>query len=159
MFKLWTWFLMHPQYERIITLSCQQWNFFSLSLVLLNLHYDRFIIWRPLQIQTNCSFHQVKLVPSKRCNFIKSWFNIFKVVPSSTPCLVEILSKIVGDFTKSKSNNKRTKWTHQVNRNQWLTWRHNWILSLDNICPHTQVAKGFLQTCPQESTKFIGFYK
>ena len=32
-------------------------------------------------------------------------------------------------------------------------------LSLDNICPHTQVAKGFLQTCPQDTTKFIGFYK
>ena len=33
------------------------------------------------------------------------------------------------------------------------------MLSLDNICPHSQVAKGFLQTCPQDTTKFIGFYK
>ena len=33
------------------------------------------------------------------------------------------------------------------------------MLSLDNICPHTQVAKGFLQTCPQDTTKFIRFYK
>ena len=23
------------------------------------------------------------------------------------------------------------------------------MLSLNNICPHTQVAKGFLQTCPK----------
>jgi len=33
------------------------------------------------------------------------------------------------------------------------------MLSLDNICLHTQVAKGFLQTCPHDITKFIGFYK
>ena len=33
------------------------------------------------------------------------------------------------------------------------------MLSLNNICPHTQVAKGFLQTYPQDTTKFIGFYK
>ena len=33
------------------------------------------------------------------------------------------------------------------------------MLSLDNICPHTQVAKGFLQTCPHDTIKFIEFYK
>ena len=60
----------------------------SLSLILLNLLYDRFIIWRTLQIQANCSFYCVKLVPSNRSNFTKPWFNIFKVVPSFTPCLV-----------------------------------------------------------------------
>ena len=32
------------------------------------------------------------------------------------------------------------------------------MLSLDNICPHTQVAKEFLQTCPQDTIKFIWFY-
>ena len=32
------------------------------------------------------------------------------------------------------------------------------MLSLANICPYKQVAKGFLQTCPQDTTKFIGFY-
>ena len=30
------------------------------------------------------------------------------------------------------------------------------MLSLDNICPHTQIAKGFLQTCPQDTTKLLG---
>ena len=63
-------------------------KFVSLSLVPLNLHCDRFIIWRSLQIQANCSFYRVKLVPSKQSNFNKPWFNIFKVVPSFTPCLV-----------------------------------------------------------------------
>ena len=33
------------------------------------------------------------------------------------------------------------------------------MLSLDNSCPHVQVAKGFPQTCPQDTIKFIGFYK
>ena len=41
----------------------------------------------------------------------------------------------------------------------WLTLRYNWMLSLHNICPHTQVAKGLLQICPKDTTKFIGFYK
>ena len=27
---------------------------------------------------------------------------------------------------------------------------------LRNICLHTQVAKGFLQTCPQDTTKLLG---
>ena len=44
----------------------------SFSLVPLNLHYDRFIIWRRNQIQANCIFYWVKLVPSKRSNFIKA---------------------------------------------------------------------------------------
>ena len=30
------------------------------------------------------------------------------------------------------------------------------MLSLDNICPHKQVAKRFLQTCPQDTTKLLG---
>ena len=60
----------------------------SLSLIPLNLLYDQFIIWRTIQIQANCSLYCVKLVPSKRSNFTKPWFNIFKVVPSFTPCLV-----------------------------------------------------------------------
>ena len=60
----------------------------SLSLVPLNLHYDRFIIWRTLQIQANCSFYHVKLLPLKWSNFTKPWFNMFKVVQSFTPCLV-----------------------------------------------------------------------
>ena len=30
------------------------------------------------------------------------------------------------------------------------------MLSLDNICPHTQVVEGFLQIFPQDTTKFIG---
>ena len=34
------------------------------------------------------------------------------------------------------------------------------MLSLDNIiCLYTQVAKGYLQTCPRDTTKFIEFYK
>ena len=33
------------------------------------------------------------------------------------------------------------------------------MLSLDNICPHTQVAIGFLQTFSQDTTKYIEFYK
>ena len=58
------------------------------SLSQLKIHYDRFIIWRTLQILANCSFYRVKLVPSKRSNFTKPWFNIFKVVPSFTPYLI-----------------------------------------------------------------------
>ena len=30
------------------------------------------------------------------------------------------------------------------------------MLYLDNICTHTQVAKGILQTCPQDTTKLLG---
>ena len=30
------------------------------------------------------------------------------------------------------------------------------MLSLDNIYPRTQVAKGFLQTFPQDTTKLLG---
>ena len=45
----------------------------SFSLVPLNLHYDRFIIWRRNQIQANCTFYWAKLVPSKRSNFTKPW--------------------------------------------------------------------------------------
>ena len=33
------------------------------------------------------------------------------------------------------------------------------MLLLNNICPYTQIAKGFLQTRPQDTIKFIGFYK
>ena len=74
-----------------------------LTLILLNLLHDRFIIWRTLQIQANYSFYCVKLVSSKWSNFTKPWFNIFKVVPSFTPYLVvkyclrllEILHKVI----------------------------------------------------------------
>ena len=31
------------------------------------------------------------------------------------------------------------------------------MLSLDNICPHMQVTQRFLQTCPQDTTKLLGF--
>ena len=74
---------------------------FPLSLIPLNLLYDWFIIWRTLQIQANCSFYCVKLVPSKRSNFTKSWFNIFKVVPSFTPYLVvKYCLRLLGYYTK-----------------------------------------------------------
>ena len=43
---------------------------------------------KTLQTQANCSFHCVKLVLSKWSNFTKSWFNIFKVVPSFTPFIL-----------------------------------------------------------------------
>ena len=29
------------------------------------------------------------------------------------------------------------------------------MLSLNNICPHTQVAKDLLQTCPQDTAKLL----
>ena len=70
--------------KKLVSLSLAPLNL----LVPLNLLYDRFIIWKTLQIQANCSFYCVKLVPSKWSNFTKLWFNIFKVVLSFTPYLV-----------------------------------------------------------------------
>ena len=39
-----------------------------------------------------------------------------------------------------------------------IAWRHDEIAFLDNIFSHNQVAKDFLQTCPKNTTKYIGFY-
>ena len=37
-----------------------------------------------------------------------------------------------------------------------IAWRHDEIAFLDNIFSHNQVVKDFLQTCPKNTTKFIG---
>ena len=47
-------------------------------------------------------------------------------------------------YLLGNSRSKRTKWSSR----QTVTWRHNWMLSLNNIYPHTRVANVLLQICP-----------
>ena len=54
--------------------------------------------------------------------------------------------------------NKKGQSEHKREKANWITWMQK-LLSLDNICPHTNIAKGLSQICPQDTTKFVEFFK
>ena len=65
----------------------------------------------------------------------------------------EDLWNVVDVGNNTQSDKERIRIKHKTNKNRKLGGTK--LLSLDNICSHTLVAKGLSQTCLQDTTKFL----